>query len=71
MIMGEGELEAESKQFATFGLSDDVILPATSLMHFAHMKLFDTFILSSIKEAFGRVLLEAMIATHTCYRYTC
>lgn len=63
VIMGEGELEAESKAFAaTFGLSEDVIFTGYVPDAFRYTKLFDTFILSSIKEAFGRVLLEAMVA---------
>jgi glycosyltransferase involved in cell wall biosynthesis len=63
VIMGTGELETElKKQIAQLRLDNDVVL--TGFVHggFKYIKAFDVFVLPSIKEAFGLVLLEAMIA---------
>lgn len=63
IIIGDGELEARLKeQVKTLGLSNDVIFTGFLANGFRYMKAFDCFVLSSTQEAFGRVLLEAMIA---------
>lgn len=63
VIIGEGELESPLKnQIQQHGLVDDVILTGFLPKAFSLLKAFDVFVLSSIKEAFGRVLLEAMVA---------
>jgi len=63
MIIGQGALEVELKtQVINFGLQDDVIFTGFINNGFRYMKAFDCFVLSSKQEAFGRVLLEAMIA---------
>lgn len=63
VIVGDGVLEARLKQqAASYRLSNDVIFTGYVDCGFRYMKAFDCFTLSSIQEAFGRVLLEAMIA---------
>lgn len=63
IILGSGELEARLKQqVMESGLSNDVIFSGFVPQGFRYMKAFDGFVLSSSQEAFGRVLLEAMIA---------
>ncbi len=63
VILGTGELEPTLKQqVKSHGLSDDVIFTGFVSQGFRYMKAFDCFVLSSIQEAFGRVLLEAMLA---------
>ncbi len=63
MIIGDGVLEsALREQIKQLGLENDVILPGYVPQGFGLLKAFDVFVLTSIKEAFGRVLLEAMIA---------
>jgi glycosyltransferase involved in cell wall biosynthesis len=63
VIIGTGELEAQLKsQVNEAHLNDDVIFTGFLANGFRYMKAFDCFVLSSIQEAFGRVLLEAMIA---------
>lgn len=63
IIMGEGELEANLKQLVTtLGLNNDVIFTGFIANGFRYMRAFDCFVLSSTQEAFGRVLLEAMLA---------
>lgn len=63
VIMGEGALENELRaQISELGLEQDVILTGFIPQGFRLLKAFDVFVLTSIKEAFGRVLLEAMIA---------
>jgi glycosyltransferase involved in cell wall biosynthesis len=63
IIIGPGDLEATLKQqAAALGLQDRVILTGYIADGFRLMKAFDAFVLSSIKESFGRVLLEAMVA---------
>lgn len=63
IIMGDGELRsALQQQVNAYGLTDDVIFTGYVANGCTYMKAFDCFVLSSIQEAFGRVLLEAMIA---------
>jgi glycosyltransferase involved in cell wall biosynthesis len=63
IIIGSGDLEQKLKQqIASHGLDNDIILTGYLSGGFRYMKAFDCFVLSSIQEAFGRVLLEAMIA---------
>lgn len=63
IIIGSGELENELKQqVKSLNLMDSVIFTGFLSGGFRYMKAFDCFVLSSIQEAFGRVLLEAMIA---------
>jgi glycosyltransferase involved in cell wall biosynthesis len=63
ILIGNGELEASLKvQVNANGLSKDIIFTGYLVNGFKYMKAFDCFVLSSIQEAFGRVLLEAMIA---------
>lgn len=63
IILGAGQLESELKQqVSLLGLSAEVIFAGFVSEGFRYMKAFDVYISSSIQEAFGRVLLEAMIA---------
>lgn len=63
LIIGEGELYSELKtQITQLSLTNDVIMTGFLPKAFSLLKALDVFVLSSIKEAFGRVLLEAMIA---------
>jgi glycosyltransferase involved in cell wall biosynthesis len=63
IIIGSGELEQALKQQAKVsGLNDDIIFTGFLAHGFRYMKAFDCFVLPSIQEAFGRVLLEAMLA---------
>lgn len=63
LIIGEGEYEARLKEkVKSYQLQDDVIFTGFLSAGFSYMRAFDCFVLSSIQEAFGRVLLEAMIA---------
>lgn len=63
LLIGDGELEKVlMRQVAMLGLNDDIIFTGFVTNAFQYMKAFDCFVLSSIQEAFGRVLLEAMIA---------
>lgn len=63
VIAGNGHLEDELKaQVARLHLSHDVIFTGFLRDGFRYMKAFDVYISSSTQEAFGRVLLEAMIA---------
>lgn len=63
LILGSGELESSLKQLVdSLNLGNDVIFTGFIKNGFRYMKAFDCFVLSSIQEAFGRVLLEAMIA---------
>ncbi|MDR3491887.1 MAG: glycosyltransferase [Gammaproteobacteria bacterium] len=65
IIMGNGKLEHElKKQVSDLKLENEIIFTGFIEDGFRFMKAFDVFVLSSISEAFGRVLLEAMIA-HT------
>ena len=63
MILGDGQLENTLKQHAkTLSISDNVTFTGFVPEAFCTMKAFDTYVTSAIQEAFGRVLLEAMIA---------
>jgi glycosyltransferase involved in cell wall biosynthesis len=63
IIIGEGELEGELKEhIKQLRLTQDIIMTGYLDKAFMYIKAFDVFVLPSIKEAFGRVLLEAMIA---------
>lgn len=63
VIVGMGELEEELKQLAAaHHVAEDVIFTGFVRDGFRYMKAFDVYISSSTQEAFGRVLLEAMIA---------
>jgi glycosyltransferase involved in cell wall biosynthesis len=63
IIIGDGELEATlKKQVQQLSLANDIIFTGFIPQGFCLLKAFDVFVLTSIKEAFGRVLLEAMLA---------
>lgn len=63
VILGDGQLEDELKaQVINLGLEGEVIFGGFVAEGYRYMKAFDTYVTSSIQEAFGRVLLEAMIA---------
>lgn len=63
IIIGNGALETRLKeQVKSYSLTNDVIFTGYLASGFSYMKAFDCFTLSSIQEAFGRVLLEAMVA---------
>ncbi len=63
VIVGVGALEQDLKQLATqLNLQNDVIFTGFLTGAYRYLKAFDIFVLSSVEEAFGRVLLEAMIA---------
>ncbi len=63
LIIGEGELKSHLQaQVHSYGLNNDVIFTGFLPCGFRYMKAFDCFVLSSVQEAFGRVLLEAMVA---------
>lgn len=62
-FIGDGKLEHElRKQTQALHLENEVIFAGFIPNGFRYMKAFDVFILNSVKEAFGRVLLEAMLA---------
>ncbi len=63
IIVGSGELESALKQqVKAYQLNDDILFTGFLAGGFRYMKAFDCFVLPSIQEAFGRVLLEAMLA---------
>ncbi len=63
VILGDGQLESELKQQVNaLNLNQDVIFSGFVPDGFRFMKAFDVYVSSSTQEAFGRVLLEAMIA---------
>jgi glycosyltransferase involved in cell wall biosynthesis len=63
IIAGTGELETALKaQVAAHGLHEDIIFTGFLSNGFRFMPAFDCFVLPSKQEAFGRVLLEAMLA---------
>jgi len=63
IIIGDGVLEETlCQQVKQLGLEKDIILTGYIQQGFCLLKAFDVFVLTSIKEAFGRVLLEAMVA---------
>jgi hypothetical protein len=62
-ILGAGTLQQDLQQLtAKLHLENDVIFTGFVPDAQRYLKAFDIFVLSSIEEAFGRVLLEAMIA---------
>ncbi|HVY53092.1 MAG TPA: glycosyltransferase [Gammaproteobacteria bacterium] len=63
IILGDGQLESQLKQqVEELSLTNDVIFAGFLADGFRYMKAFDVYVSSSIQEAFGRVLLEAMVA---------
>jgi glycosyltransferase involved in cell wall biosynthesis len=63
VIMGVGDLADKLKQqVEDAGLVNDVLFTGFLPGGLRYMKAFDCFVLSSTQEAFGLVLLEAMIA---------
>lgn len=63
IIMGDGELESSlNQQIQQSGLNNDVTLSGFVPNALKYIKAFDCFVLPSIQEAFGRVLIEAMLA---------
>ena len=63
VVMGAGQLDAALKQQAhELGLAQDIIFTGFVAEGYRFLKAFDLFVLSSTQEAFGRVLLEAMVA---------
>lgn len=63
VILGSGQLETETRALIhSLNLDQDVILTGFIPQGVRFMKAFDVYISSSIQEAFGRVLLEAMLA---------
>jgi glycosyltransferase involved in cell wall biosynthesis len=63
VIIGDGRLEVSLKELTReLQLEDAVIFAGFIPDSFQLIKAFDTLVLCSIEEAFGRVLLEAMIA---------
>lgn len=63
LLIGDGHLEAKLKaQVKSSHLENDILFTGFLPYGFRYMRGFDCFVLSSTQEAFGRVLLEAMIA---------
>lgn len=63
IILGDGDLENELKKLSdSYGLGKDIIFTGFIENAFKLIKAFDVLISSSTQEAFGRVLLEAMVA---------
>jgi len=63
IILGTGELEASLKSLTKeLQLENHVIFTGFIAKGFSYMRAFDCFVLSSTQEAFGRVLIEAMVA---------
>ena len=63
VIIGGGKLEGNFRKFVSEnGLVDSVRITGEVFDAFRLMKAFDVFVLPSLGEAFGLVLLEAMIA---------
>lgn len=63
IIIGDGKLAATLKEQAlSLGLQKDILFTGYLNHAFRYLKAFDCFVLNSLQEAFGRVLLEAMVA---------
>lgn len=63
IILGEGPLRNDLQaKISQLKLENQVLLPGFVSDGFKYMRAFDGFILPSVQEAFGRVLLEAMLA---------
>ena len=61
ILCGKGPLQSELEQLADdLGISDRVSFPGFVTNPFAYMRRADVFVLSSIREAFGNVLVEAL-----------
>ena len=63
VIIGEGNDRVDlEKLVAALGLGEDVSLPGFKPNPFAFMKAADLFVMSSVHEGFGNVLVEALAA---------
>ncbi|MBA3660194.1 MAG: glycosyltransferase [Gammaproteobacteria bacterium] len=63
VIIGDGILaDSLKKQVKLYHLENDVIFTGFLANGYRYMQAFDCFVLNSTQEAFGRVLLEAMLA---------
>lgn len=63
VLIGDGDLEVTLKQqVKDLKLQNEIIFTGFLSQAYQYMKAFDCFVLPSKQEAFGRVLLEAMIA---------
>jgi glycosyltransferase involved in cell wall biosynthesis len=63
VIIGDGKIEMELRQqVRELALESTVIFAGFILDGYRFMKAFDSFVLTSTEEAFGRVSLEAMVA---------
>ena len=61
IILGQGELNDDLRSLANeLGLCDNVIFLGFKANPFKYMKRADMLVLSSLREAFGNVLVEAM-----------
>lgn len=61
IILGEGSLRGALEQLArTLSVNQDLSMPGFSQNPFAYLAKADLFVLSSIHEGFGNVLVEAM-----------
>lgn len=61
ILLGEGSLRASLEHLAqTLGISGDVLMPGFMENPFAYLSRSSVFVLSSIHEGFGNVLVEAM-----------
>ena len=64
VIIGAGRLEKEMKSYLHENeLESAVIMPGEVFDAYQLLQAFDVFVLSSLSEAFGLVILEAMIAS--------
>lgn len=72
VIAGNGDEEQRLKELATkMEISDKVIFTGYLKQAKQYFKAFDCFVLSSIHETFGMVLLEAMVADVPCIVSDC
>jgi glycosyltransferase involved in cell wall biosynthesis len=63
VIIGDGKLANKLKRLIKqLNLEQDIIMTGHINNAYQYLQAFDCFVLSSIKEAFGMVLLEAMVA---------
>ena len=64
IIIGTGQLEMHLKQLVEQqGVAANVIFTGFVAGAFRYVKAFDVYVSSSLQEAFGRVLLEAMVGS--------
>lgn len=62
-ILGDGALENSLKSVVNeLKLENDIIFKGYVPLAYRYLRAFDCFVLSSVQEAFGRVLIEAMLA---------